>query len=135
METNWPTRPHLRVHSHYGANPVIFAEQQWVWRHAPDPIQYGYVSNTVYIRPSNRKPIKAYITVPAEFFQLIDTIFLDDFKALAAEKGTVFYLDQISEKRWLFGIETTCAKKYLDLWAYTTSTLPKWHEVATRRKH
>jgi|PlaIllAssembly_1097288.scaffolds.fasta_scaffold01458_14 hypothetical protein len=113
---------------------MVFSAPQWLWRSAAEPQVYGFVNNSVHVHPTTGTHAVAYVQVPTEFFQLLDTIFPGEERTHAAVHGVQFYLDQ-AVSGWVFGCETADAELSRDLWLYTQSRLPPWAELALSKKY
>lgn len=96
---------------------MIFQQPQWHWTKAYEPVEYGFVHNDVRVEVRGKEH-SVFVTVPIEFFQLLDTVLTDSEKAVATNDGIQFYLDR-AENRWIFGFETVGGDVYYDLWYYT----------------
>jgi hypothetical protein len=114
---------------------MIFAEQQWKLRQDNVARTYGNVSNALAIHPQRARPKEVLLVVPTEFFLLAENLFTEE-QRLDMRHGPAlhFYLDQVDKGGWVFGVElghdAGPARGHVDLWGYTTSTLPPWVELA-----
>lgn len=112
---------------------MIFPAQQWHWKVAHEQCGYGYVSNCVRIYPQRGRCVQAYVTVPGEFFQLLDTLLSDADKAQAAAHGIEFFLEEFPAGTWIFCFQIADSTTEFDLWAYSDTKLPRWASLALGR--
>lgn len=106
---------------------MVFSSPQWTWRKAYEPVDYGFVRNTVAICPERGREREVHIVVPTELFQFLPAMFGGELEYVR-EVGAEFYADQ-EGKRWVLGIQSVDGRVHRDLWAYTQSQLPPWLSV------
>lgn len=102
----------------------VFESPQWAWKREYEQRDFAGVSNAIEMeRLGDTESLTIYVSIPSGFFKYAREV----LKLSREDIETVsFYFDQISTKEWVLGFDVESAHYYIDLWSYTTSTLPAW---------